>query len=163
MHALTAQNSANKGWLWYKEKTPLRGVFFTSQADKALPRSPNMKQTTNPRGFTLTEALLAIAIIGILAAIAVPSYSEYIKQTHLNSAAQKAEHLQLLLQEYWEDNETYVEGANNAELQTKLGWHPGDTSIKSTVVAGDAGIKTSFIITISHDDVSDNVIIKYTR
>ena len=124
-----------------------------------------MKQTTKPRGFTLAEVLLAIAIIGILAAIAVPSYSEYIKQTHLNSAAQKAEHLQLLLQEYWEDNETYVEGANNAELQTKLGWHPGDTSIKSKVEAGSSGdIKTSFKITVSHDKVvGKDVIIQYNR
>jgi len=123
-----------------------------------------MQYNKKANGFTLFEVIFAVAIIGILAAIALPSYSEYIKQTHLNNAAQKAEHLQMLLQEYWEDNETYVTGENNTELQQVLGWNSGDAKIKSEVSAGDDGIKTSFIITVTHDDVSDkSVIVKYTR
>jgi len=124
-----------------------------------------MKQTTKPsRGFTLAEVLIAIAIIGILAAIAVPSYSEYIKRTHLNIAAQKAEHLQMLLQDYWEDNETYVEGDDD-KLKKTLGWASGDANITSKVEVGTSGdIKTSFKITISHPKVDDeDVIIQYNR
>jgi len=123
-----------------------------------------MQYNKKANGFTLFEVIFAVAIIGILAAIAIPSYSEYIKQTHLNNAAQKAEHLQLLLQEYWEDNETYVTGKNDAELQKVLGWNSGDAKIKSKVSAGDDGIKTSFIITTTHKDFSgEKIVIKYTR
>lgn len=107
--------------------------------------------------------MVTIAIIGILAAIAVPAYSEYIKQTHLNSAEQKAEHLQMLLQDYWEDNETYASG-NDATLKTTLGWHSGDNYITSLVEAGGDGIGTSFKITITHSEITDRpVIINYAR
>jgi len=122
-----------------------------------------VKYNKKANGFTLLEIIFTVAIIGILAAIAIPSYSEYIKRTHLNTAAHNAEHLQLLLNDYWEDNKTYIAG-NDAILQEKLGWHPGDTSITSKVESGSTGIKTSFIITVTHEDVEDEpVVITFTQ
>ncbi|MDQ7823100.1 MAG: prepilin-type N-terminal cleavage/methylation domain-containing protein [Candidatus Eremiobacteraeota bacterium] len=47
--------------------------------------------TEKPRGLTLTEVIVAIAVIGIIAAIAVPQYINYKSNLILKSEAQKFE------------------------------------------------------------------------
>ena len=56
------------------------------------------------KGFTLIEMLIVIAIIGILAAIAIPQFSAY-KQRAYNSDTQAILHnLYLSCKAYWADN-----------------------------------------------------------
>ena len=62
------------------------------------------------RGFTLIEIMVVVAIIGILASIAVPSYTNYVKQGKAAEATANLASLRIQLEQYYQDNRTYVGG-----------------------------------------------------
>ncbi|MCP4995647.1 MAG: prepilin-type N-terminal cleavage/methylation domain-containing protein [Gammaproteobacteria bacterium] len=58
-------------------------------------------------GFSLIELLAGIAVLGVLVAIAVPSYLEHIKKAEASEAARDIRAIELALQDYYLNNNDY--------------------------------------------------------
>ncbi len=77
----------------------------------AHPNTRNRRETaSNAGGFTLIELLIVVVIVGILAAIALPNYSDYIKRSKIIEATSALGDLRVRYEQYFLDNRTYVGG-----------------------------------------------------
>jgi type IV pilus assembly protein PilE len=60
------------------------------------------------KGFTLIEIMIVVAIIGILMAIAIPAYGNYVKRAKITEAVGALSEMRVKLEQYFQDNRTYV-------------------------------------------------------
>jgi type IV pilus assembly protein PilE len=59
-------------------------------------------------GFTLIELLIVVVVVGILAAIALPSYKEYLIRGKIPDATSNLATKRVQMEQFFMDNRTYV-------------------------------------------------------
>lgn len=59
------------------------------------------------KGFTLIELLIVVAIIGILAAIAIPQFSSYRQKAYNSSATSDLKNIKTGMEAYMADSQEY--------------------------------------------------------
>lgn len=64
-------------------------------------------RTTDVHGFTLIELMIAVAIIAILAAVAVPQYTAYVTRSRLTDATTGLATMRAQMERHFQDNRSY--------------------------------------------------------
>lgn len=92
------------------------------------------------QGFTLIELMIVVAIIGILAAIAIPQYQDYTIRAKMSNAVQAAESLKLAMAESFQADGTFP--ADNAALTAKGTTFAPTKEVTAATVTGNATTAT---------------------
>jgi type IV pilus assembly protein PilE len=116
------------------------------------------------RGFTLIELLIAMVILSILLAVAIPSYRDYVRRGQLSDAFSTLSDMRVKMEQHYQDNKFYgaTAGSTNCPTFGSYGAFPvarqhftlkcdAPTSQTFTLTAeGSSGMTTGYDYTINH-------------
>ena len=68
------------------------------------------KPYTSHKGFTLIELMIVVVIAAVLASIALPIYTDYVKRGKAAEATTNLANLRVQMEQYFQDNRTYIGG-----------------------------------------------------
>ena len=108
------------------------------------------EMTRNPRrGFTLIEVMIVVAIVAVLAAIALPSYQNYIKRAHRSAVESLMLDLANREQQYLLDQRSFLGGGASAvtTLLSPVPVPPEVSPYYDVTIAAAAGPPPTFTIT----------------
>ncbi|MEW6982136.1 type IV pilin protein [Colwelliaceae bacterium 6471] len=120
-----------------------------------------MKNSLKQIGFTLIELMIAVAIVGILAAVAYPSYVDFVKRSNRAEAQSELLRIANLQEQYYMDHRTYTSDMT----QLGLGADPyipeqGNYSIDTSAIAADGSTYT-LTATAINAQASDTTCAKF--
>ncbi|WP_282561177.1 type IV pilin protein [Motilimonas sp. E26] len=119
------------------------------------------------QGFTLIEVMITVAIVGILAAIAYPSYMQYILTSNRSQATVELTEIANLQEQYYLDHNQYADdlsllGYPSASIETQGGSYKVklsntdrliDFTVTATPINRQAGDSHCASFTLNHQQI----------
>ena len=97
-------------------------------------------------GFTLIEVMITVAIVAILAAIAVPSYTEYLQRARITEATSALADMRNKMEQYFQDNRSWTPGGGAIQPCNPATVAPLPTSQNFTFVCDQLAANTYRVV-----------------
>ena len=108
-------------------------------------------------GFTLIELMIVVAIVGILAAVALPAYSDYVTRGKIPEATAALAAKRIQAEQFFQDNRTFVDAPACAADSTTSKYFTFSCTVASatayTIQAAGSGSMAGFTYTITQSNV----------
>jgi type IV pilus assembly protein PilA len=107
------------------------------------------------QGFTLIELMIVVAIIGILAAIAIPAYQDYTIRAQVSEGLSLSSGAKIAATEFWQDRGTFPTDNSVVGLGAATGADVNGKYVTSVAITGTA---TTGLITITYGNDANSAI-----
>jgi type IV pilus assembly protein PilA len=108
------------------------------------------------QGFTLIELMIVVAIIGILAAIAIPAYQDYTIRSQVSEGLSLADGAKTAIAEFYTNHGSFPSANASAGLA------PSGSITGNYVLSVDAGTTTKGVITVTYGNKANSNITNKT-